>query len=155
MTQTRTLSSTDERRLFLGLLVQPPFAAALTYVAFPLIDATGRPLYGGSTPDTADAAIAVALGVGVVAAVITVLCVLPTVVWVMKRTTVTFGRAALFGAAFGNIPVVVASALAGNYGPAGAVRASVIGTVLGVSGATLFWVLVIRGRTLGHSEQAG
>ena len=141
--------------MFLGLLVQPPFAAALTYVAFPLIDATGRPLYGGSTPDTADAAIAVSLGGGVVAAVMTVLCVLPTVVWVMKRTTVTLGRAALFGAAFGNIPVVVASALSGNYGPAGAMRASVIGTVLGVSGATLFWILVIRGHSGGHSEQAG
>jgi hypothetical protein len=152
MTQTRTLSSTDERRLFLGLLVQPPFAAALTYLAFPLIDATGRPLYGGSTPDTADAAIALALGVGLVAALLTVLGVFPTVVWVVKRTTVTFGRAALFGAIFGNIPVVVGTALAGSYGPVGAVRASVLGTLLGVSGATLFWVLAIRGRTLSHSE---
>lgn len=151
MTHTRTLSSTDERRVFLGLLLQPPCAAALTFVAFPLIDATGRPLYGGSTPDTADAAIALALGVGVVAAMLTVLLVFPTVVWVVKRTTVTFGRAALFGVMFGNIPVVVGSALAGNYGSAGALRASVFGTLLGVSGATLFWVLAIRGRTLGHN----
>jgi len=153
MTQTQTLSSTDERRVFFGLLIQPPFAAALTFLAFPLIDATGRPLYGGSTPAPADAALSVALGVGLVATLLTVLCVFPTVVWVMKRTTVTLGRAALIGAMFGNIPVVIGSALAGNYGLAGAVRASVFGTLLGVSGATLFWALAIRGRS--HTDRTG
>lgn len=155
MTQVRALSPRDERRVFLGLLVQPFLAAALTYLAFPVIDATGRPLYGGRAGDSSDAAIALSLGVAVVAAVITVAAALPTAVWFMKRTTITLGRAALFGLLLGNIPVVVGSILAGSYGPAGTARASVIGTLLGVSGAALFWLIAIRGQNIGQNEQAG
>lgn len=155
MTQVRALSPADGRRVFLGLLVQPLLAAALTYLAFPVIDATGRPLYGGRPVDSADAAIALSFGVAVVAALLTVGLVFPTVIWVMKRTTVTLGRAALFGVLFGNLPVVIRSIVAGSYGPAGAVRASIFGTFLGVSGATLFWLIAIRGRSVPKREQAG
>jgi hypothetical protein len=56
---------------------------------------------------------------------------------------------------FGNLPAVIGTLLAGSYGPVGFLRALVIGTVLGVSGALLFWVMSIRGQAFGQSEQAG
>lgn len=155
MTKRRTISPREEMRLFVGLLVQPFLAAALTYLAFPLIDLTGRPLYGGRAGDSGDAAISLSLGVGFAAAVITIVVVAPAVVWLVKRVDITLGQAALFGVLFGNLPVVIGTLLAGSYGPAGFLRASVIGTVLGVSGALLFWVVSIRGQTFGQSEQAG
>lgn len=150
----RFISPRAEKRLFLGLLVQPVLAAALTYIAFPVIDSTGRALYGGQGGD-ADAALSLALGVGFAAAVITIVAVFPTVVWVVKRIDVTFTQTVLFGALFGNLPVVIGSLLAGSYGPAGFVRAATLGTVLGVIGAALFWVVSLRGQTFDHSEHAG
>jgi hypothetical protein len=139
------LSPRAEMRLFVGLLLQPILAAALTYAAFPLIDYTGRPLYGGRASDSADAALALSLGVGVVAALVTIVGVFPAVVWLVKRIDVTFGRAILGGVLFGNLPVVIGTLLAGSYGPAGFLRAAVMGTTLGICGAALFWVISIRG----------
>jgi hypothetical protein len=131
-------------RLLLGALVQPFLAAGLTYLAFPVIDQTGRPLYGAKPGDPADAALALALGVGIVAAVVTWVGAVPTAVWLMKRGTASFGRALWFGLAFGNLPVAIGTLLTGGgYGPAGTVRASVLGTCLGMSGAALFWVVSI------------
>jgi hypothetical protein len=134
-------------RLFLGFVIQPFLAAGLTYLAFPLIEYTGRPLYGGGT-SSPDAAIGLAFGVGLVAALITVTCAVPTVGWLADRTTVTLRRAALYGALFGNLPVVVGTLLAPGYGLVGLLRASVTGTCLGITGAALFWVISIKGT--GH-----
>lgn len=155
MTNRRTISPRAEKRIFMGLLVQPVLAAVLTYMAFPLIDYTGRTLYGGRVGDSADAALALALGVGFAAALVTIVGVFPTVVWLVKRLDVTFGRAILFGVLFGNLPVVIGSLLAGSYGPAGFVRAAVIGTALGTSGAALFWVIALRQQTFDPGEQVG
>ena len=155
MTNRRIISPRAEKRIFVGLLVQPVLAAVLTYMAFPLIDYTGRTLYGGSVGDSADAALALALGVGIAAAVVTVVGVFPTVVWLVKRLDVTFRQAILFGILFGNLPVVIGTLLAGSYGPVGFLRAAVIGTALGISGAVLFWVVALRGQRFNHGEQAG
>lgn len=155
MKNRRTISPGAEKRIFVGLLVQPFLAAVLTYMAFPLIEYTGRTLYGGRAGDSADAALALALGVGIAAAGITVVGVFPTVVWVIRRLDVTFGRTILFGVLFGNLPVAIGSLLAGSYGPIGLLRAAVIGTTLGISGAALFWVVALRGQTFGNGEQAG
>jgi hypothetical protein len=89
-----------------------------------------------------------AFGVGLVAALITVTCAVPTVGWLADRTTVTLRRATLFGALFGNLPVVVGTLLAPGYGLVGLLRASVTGTCLGITGAALFWVISIKGT--GH-----
>jgi hypothetical protein len=125
-------------RLFLGYLAQPFLAGVLTFLAFPLIDASH-----GRTVDPVETAMGMAVVVAIVAAVIA-LCALPVAVWMVKRTTVTLEQSVPFGAAFGNLPAVV-GLLAGSL----SVRAVALGTFLGVSGAALFWVLAIRGRLFG------
>jgi hypothetical protein len=63
------LRPADEVKLFAGLAVQPFLAAGVAFVSFPLVllDRSGRTLAGGFPSNPTDAAISVALGVGVVA----------------------------------------------------------------------------------------
>ena len=89
--QSRTLTPADQLKLFVGLAVQPFLAAAVAFVSFPLVllDRAGRTLAGGFPSDPTDAAISVALGVGVVALFVTLVGVLPTAVWVAKHRRLT------------------------------------------------------------------
>ena len=131
--------------LFLGCLPQPFLAGALTFLLFPLNDAALAD--GGRFSDPLDAAVSVALGAAIAAAVIALLA-LPLAVWLVKRTTVTLGQALLFGAAFGNLPAVV-GLLAGPL----SMSAVVLGTFLGASGGALFWLIAIRGRVFGPGPE--
>jgi hypothetical protein len=72
--QPRTLTPAQELRLLAGLALQPFLAAGVAFVSFPLVllDRTGRTLAGGFPSDPTDAAISVALGVGVVALFVTI-----------------------------------------------------------------------------------
>jgi hypothetical protein len=54
----RSLGTSEEVRLFAGLMVQPFLASVLAFVAFPvlLLDGSGRTLAGGFPIDVTDAA---------------------------------------------------------------------------------------------------
>jgi len=156
--QSRTLTPADELKLFVGLAVQPFLAAAVAFVSFPLVllDRAGRTLAGGFPSDPTDAAISVALGVGVVALFVTLVGVLPTAVWLAKHRRLTLAQALLIGLGFANSPVVLGTVLtSGGYGAEGALRGLVFASLIGLSGATAFWVISIRGRDLRRDATAG
>jgi hypothetical protein len=54
MSDSRTPEITAERRLFIGLAVQPFVTALLGLALFAVVDYTGRPLYGGRPVDSFD-----------------------------------------------------------------------------------------------------
>jgi hypothetical protein len=134
-------------RLLVGLALQPFLAAGVAFVSFPLLlDRSGRSLAGGFPADATDAAASVAFGVGIVAVFVTVVGVLPAVVWILKRRPITLPLALLFGLAFGNLPVVLGRVLAGGYGVAGALRGHAFASVIGLTGAAGFWVIAVSRR---------
>ena len=134
-------------RLLAGLIVQPFLAGALAFLFFPvlLLDWNGHTLAGGSPADATNAAWSVAIGAGVVALVVTVVGVVPTTLWLTKRKRVSFAEALLFGLGFGDFPFLVGALLAGTYGFAGFARGVAFSSLLGVTGAAVFWAIAIRG----------
>lgn len=145
--EARTLTPAQELKLLAGLAVQPFLAAAVAFVSFPLvlIDRTGRTLAGGFTSDPTDAAISVALGVGVVALFVTIVGVFPTAVWVVKRHSLTLTQALLFGLGFANLPLVLGIVLTrAGYGPAGVLRGVAFASLIGLTGSAAFWVISLR-----------
>ena len=168
-TDSRSLSSGDELRLFVGLAVQPFVAAALAFVLFPVVDYTGRPLYGGFPIDPVDAAISFAFGVGIVALVVTVFGAVPTVLYLLKRGPLSLKKVLAGGVALGNAPfilvvaaVVVTQVARGTmssdagrlfYGLPGVVRAVAISSYIGVGSAAVFWL--VAGRRIGGRSQSG
>jgi hypothetical protein len=133
-------------RLLAGIAVQPFLAGGLAFVSFPmlLLDRSGGTLAGGFPSDATDAAFSVAIGAGIVALLVSVAGVLPTVIWVTRRRHVALGEALLFGLGFGNLPFVVGTALAGVYGVGGFVRGAAFSSLLGLAGAGVFWVIALR-----------
>lgn len=126
---------------------QPNWCAARAFVAFPalLLGQDGRDLAGGSPGDITAAARSVAIGAGLVAFVVTLFGALPAAVWLTKRKHVSLGLALLLGLAMGNVPMVVGTALAGAYGIEGFVRGAAFSSLLGMTGAAVFWAIAIRG----------
>ena len=154
----RTLSSAEEMRVLAGLVVQPFLAAGLAFIAFPvfLLDSEGRTLAGGYPSDPTASALSVALGAGVVAGVVTLIGVLPIAVWMMKRHQLTLKETLVFGLGFGNLPyVLLAAAAGGTYGPAGLLRGLAFASLLGLSGAALFWIITLRPRKSRPDAAAG
>lgn len=134
----RTLTAAEEMRLCAGFVVQPFVAGVMAFVSFPLL-VIGR-LESGSY-DPADAALSVAGGTVMLAIGITIVFAVPTAIWVLKRRAVSFRRALFFGLAIGNIPVAVGGALAGtSFG------AVLFSSLIGMTGAAVFWAISIRGR---------
>lgn len=138
----RTLTPTDEKRLFAGFAVQPFLAAGLTVVLYSYVYEGGRPPTGVST---AKAALAHGAYFGVAALLITIACAFPTVVWLVKRRPVPLVLALAFGLVVGNVPVVIAALRGG-----GGFRLHVLASVLGVAGAAVFWLISIRGHDFGR-----
>jgi hypothetical protein len=135
-------------RLLGGLVVQPVLAGGLAFLLFPflLLDSDGQTLGGGYPSNPTDAALSVALGAGIVAGLVTLVAVLPTI-WLMQRRQLTFKDALLFGVAFGNAPYVLLAALTrGTYGIPGLLRGIAFSSLLGLCGAALFWLIVLRWR---------
>jgi len=153
--QPRTLTSDEEKKLFAGLAVQPFLAAGLAFVSFPfiLLERNGRVPTGGFL--SADAAISVALGVGAWAVFVTLIGVLPTALWVVKRRALPLRHALLFGLAFGDLPVILGTVLSGGSGVAGPLRPLVLASTLGVAGAAVFWAISIRGQDFSREPAAG
>jgi hypothetical protein len=145
MKAPREASPDQDLRLFAGLAVQPFAAAALGFLAFPLFAAN----QGGAF--SADAALSLAVGAGIVALMVTVFVAMPLALWYSRRGWPTLKQVLLFGVALGNLPVVVIGVLA-NLSAAGQGRpaslpagALVAGTAFGLAGALLFWLIAIRG----------
>lgn len=90
----RTLSPSEEMGLLGGAVLQPFLAAIFTFVTFPilLLDGEGRTLAGGYPSDPTDSALSAAVGVGIVAAVVTLIGVLPTALWLLKRRQPALGK---------------------------------------------------------------
>ena len=141
-------------------------AGALAFMAFPLVDYTGRPLYGGFPVDPAGAALSFSFGVSIVALVVTVCGAVPTVLYLLKRGPLTLKKVLVGGAALGNAPFIlmVAGIVASQvfrgtmspdvgrlwYGLPGAIRATAISSYIGVGSAAVF--LVIAGRRIGAAR---
>ena len=142
----RTLTPADAARLALGLVVQPFVTAVAAFFVFFLLmlDETGRTLDGSFPSSPTDAAMSVAAGTGFLAMFVTLLGVVPTVVWIVKRRRLTFTHALLFGLGFGNLPMVLGTVLLG--GNWSLVRTHAFGSLVGVAGGAAFWLISIRGR---------
>ena len=139
--QLRTLSPSENRRIVLGLLVQPFVAAGLAFLAFPLVERSGRTIHGGTPVDFTDAALALAAGTSIVAVFMSLPAALAAV-WVLRRHPLTLTRALLFGVMLGNVPTVLGTMLSGiGYGLVGLIRAVLFASVLGLGGAAAFWFI--------------
>jgi len=87
-----------------------------------------------------------------VAFFVTALVAAPTAVWLTKRRVVSLREALLCGFGFGNLPFLLGTVLGGSYGVAGFVRGMAFSSLLGLTGAGVFWAIAIRGQKVdGHS----
>jgi hypothetical protein len=154
----RTLTPSDERKLLAGLAVQPFLAAGVAFFAFPvfLLDGNRETLAGGRPADLTDAAVSIALGTGLVALLVTVVGVLPTALWLIRRRQLSLRDALLFGLGFGNLPyVLLALAAGGTYGLAGLARGVAFSSLLGLVGSTVFWAMALRRQESNQHQTAG
>jgi len=140
----RSLTPKEEMRLFKGFAVQPFLAAAVGFLAFPLL-LLGRE---GRLADPASGAIGMAIHVWFGALLITIFCVVPTTVWVVKRIRVSFLQSLAWGFAFANLPMVAVTIAVG--GAEGLLRSHSYLTIIGLAGATAFWTIAIRGEDLSR-----
>ncbi len=145
-------------------MAQPFVAAALAFALFPLVDYTGRLLYGGAPGSFLDAAVPFAVLAGVAASFVTGCLAYPLLTWLLKRGPLTLQQTLTGGAVLGNAPaVIILFALAAwrinrgetptletlTYGSAGLLRILVLGSALGGLSAAAFWW--IGGRFVSRS----
>lgn len=165
MKRPQTLTRAQENRLLLGLAVQPFVAAALAFALFPVVDYTGRLLYGGGrTVDPVESAVGFGIIAGVVASVACGLAY-PSILWLLERGPLTRAKTMVAGFVFGNLPAAlivlllaarhvsagVAPTLANTtYGAVGAFRVVALGSVMGLVGASVFWW--VAGRHLNREH---
>jgi hypothetical protein len=145
--------ATSSLRVGAGLLVQPVVAAALAFATFPLLERTGRTLYGGMSVDLFDAGIAVAAGAGMLAFFVAFVGALPLFLWLARRGTISLTHALLCGLALGNAPLLPFILAGTSYGALGAVRAMAFATLHGAAGAFVFWAIAIRGTSLDPNAE--
>jgi hypothetical protein len=156
-----------ELRLVIGFALVPPAAAAVMFILYLALWHSGVRVFEGAPIDPVDSAASLAMGVGIIAVVVTVYGAVPAVTWLIRRGPLPLGKVLLLGAALGNVPfvlivvaILVTHLLRGTlttgvaglwYGMYGTVRAIVLGLVLGTIPAAIFWVVAIRGT---ESERA-
>ena len=166
MTEPQTLTPGQESRLLHGLVVQPFVAAALAFALFPLVDYTGRLVYGGGRPaDPIETAMGFGVMTGVVASFVTGFVAYPTLHWLLKRGPLTLAQTLIGGVVLGNVPgALIVLLLAARhlsrevtptlenttYGAVGAIRIVMLGSILGLVCALVFWGLA--GRHLGRDH---
>jgi hypothetical protein len=146
-------------RLLAGFAVAPLCAVFLALVTYDVLWRTGM-LSGAAPIDSIDGAASLAMGVGIIAVVMTG-CAVPVVAWLARRGPVSFGKVMLLGAALGNVPFAIivlgivaahpfSEVLSGDigrfwYGLPGAVQRMAIGLASGMGSASLLWIVGIRG----------
>jgi hypothetical protein len=157
-----TTSLPSKWRLLSAFAVLPLVDALMAFVAYPALwwlptTAVFQP------PDAAQAARGFAILAGVLGLLVTTCGAVPVVYWLMKRGPVSLAQLALAGLALGNMPFAIYAAamipfaighlVAGTMSQhlahvsellAGVVRALVIGSVLGVVSAVVFWLIGVR-----------
>ena len=143
----RMLTAAEEMRLSAGFVVQPLVTAAAAFVLFPflLLDRAGETFAGGHPSDVTASAMSIAAGT-FIAAVVILAGVVPTAVWVLKRRALSFAQALGFGVAFGNLPIAIGTVLVGSYGLVPFLRSVAFASLVGLTGAAVFWAISIRGR---------
>src|SRR4029453_7864144 len=89
----RTVMDNTKKDLMvvIGFAIQPFVCALLAFVSFPILEYTGRGLYGGRPADPLDAAIAVAAGTGLVGFFVTLVAALPSFLWLRSRGLLSRG----------------------------------------------------------------
>jgi hypothetical protein len=125
--------------------VQPFAGAALAFVGIPLVDP------GGS-------ALSFALAFAIAAGLVTLCVALPLVAWLLTRGPLRLRTILLSGVVLGNVPIAIMLVLAVAMrqpdagpmwsGPAEAIRVLATGSIFGLAGATLFWLISIRGTAM-------
>jgi hypothetical protein len=155
-------------RLLLGFAILPVANALLAFLVHRIVWSEG-PYEGSQWADPVDAAIAFAAGVAIVALIMTVAGGVPTVAWLLTRGNVSLKQIIIAAVALGNAPFAISAAavvlfyLVGGAtstdvgyvlfdGPVGAVRAVVIGSVMGFASGVIFWAVVLLGT--GHGRRA-
>jgi hypothetical protein len=150
MTLTKSvhlLMSSAAMRWFAGVAIQPFLASACAFFMFPvlLLDEHGETLAGGRPADSTEAALSVALVTGVLALFVGFAGAITAAAWRTRRGFVPLGEALLFGLGFGNLPfVMLAVAAGGTYGVDGLLRGVAFSSMLGLTGATVFWAIALR-----------
>jgi hypothetical protein len=163
----QSLTPAQESTLMRGLLVQPFVAAALAFALFPLIDYSGRLVYGGGrTVDPIETAVGFGVMAGVVASFVTGFVAYPSLRWLLKRGPLTSAQTMIGGVVLGNLPGALLVLLLAarhlsrevtptlentTYGAAGAVRIVMLGSILGLVCALVFWRLAGRHLNRDHN----
>lgn len=143
-------------------MLVPPAIVILTLAGFLVLHDLQVLPYGGGGVDPTGAAASVAVAVGILAFLVTVAGALPAVLWLAGRGSLRFRQLLALGAGLGNLPLLliiaaatVVNLLAGTLErgrelyefDATAVRV-LIGVLFGTAGATVFWVVAVRGTEL-------
>lgn len=153
------LTQGQRLRVLAAFVIQPFAAAALGFLTFPLLKLTDprRPGLGTNDNDFRNA-VAVAVGVALVAVFVTAFGAVPAAAWCVTRGRLSFSQVVGWGAVLGNLPFVVIVGLAsitGNvtnefWDPILLGRALAFGVLFGVSGAAVFWLIAVRGTPLSR-----
>lgn len=133
----RVLRPAEEMRILVGVAVQPFVAAAVGFLAFPVLMRDGH----------ADAAASVAAGAGLAALIVTLVGALPAALWLMKRRRALLPEALALGVAFGNAPFLIGALMAGVSGVLGVLRGVAFSSLLGIAGAAVFWWVALHERS--------
>jgi hypothetical protein len=161
----RTLSPRTELRMVAAFALMPLAAGVLMAGLCLALWGTGYDIFEGGRPrDPMPAAVSLGMGAAVIAVVVTVFGAVPAVAWLAGRGPLSLRRLLVLGAALGNAPfaIIVLGVLGTQlakgtltrgvggawFGTPGAVRAIVVGLILGMSSAALFWFIAVRGTDL-------
>jgi hypothetical protein len=94
------------------------------------------------------------MGAGLLAFFVTLFGALPTAAWLTKRKQVSLGEALVFGFGFGNLPLILGTVLAGGHSVVGFVRGMAFSSLLGLTGAAVFWAVAIRRQKVDSNSVA-
>jgi hypothetical protein len=154
MSSEPALSAAGWGRVALALVLQPFVAAALGFVVFPVVAVSQRVLRGGSPVDPIDAARAFGLAAGIAGLFVTIAGAIPALLWMLRRRPISRRRTLVSGAVLGNLPGIIIMALVAAQllrqdgglrsgdvtdGAIIAVRALVVGSLMGTACAAVFW----------------
>ena len=154
------LTQAQRLRVLAGFVVQPFASAAVGFVTFPLLVLTDPRRHQALGGDLRGA-MSVAFGVALVAVFVTAFGALPALAWCMKHGRLRFRQVVGWGALLGNVPFVVILGLAyvtNNisgpvWDPIMLGRVLAFGSLLGVAGSAVFWVIAVRGTPLGAKRK--
>jgi len=136
----RRLSPDEDRAIARGLLAQPAVAAVVGFVL---------------SSWSIEMGLVMAVLFAITAAVITVCCAYPLLLWFLNRERVTVVTTLVSGALLGNLPAAIAylgtflRSVDGTLDLHGLVRPAGVGTLVGLLGASAFWLFA------GHQVARG